>query len=389
MLKTQTKYHRYIYTAIVVLTSMLAVYIRYLGRDFLSADLVNCLTSWYHEIVNAGPGIDALLNYTGDYAFPYVFLIWLLSKLPIPFQYGVKILSSLFDFGLAVVIGMIIQFFRPKQSASFCIGYCATLFFPNVFLNSSFWGQCDSIYTFFLFSSFLCYLHKKYPWMMIFFGMAFSFKLQSIFFLPFLLIAYWLEREFSILQFLYVPAVMLVANIPIMIAGRSPTVIITQYTWQATGYPWLYYFYPNPYFFFQARPYYLFSTGVVFLAVTVFLIFVVLLIKHKTHLNNDNVLSILFWIAFTCPFFLPSMHERYGYFAELLALILALVDIRKVWVVVVITLCTLPMYLYVLGIIGNPLWLQGSTAICNIILYLCFTLMLWKKLFQKGKIESC
>lgn len=386
-LKTQTISNRFPIYAIMLFVSILALYIRYLGRNVLSADFENCLSSWYDEIVGAGPGIDALLSYTGDYAIPYAFLIWLLSKLPLPFLYSVKMVNVVFDFGLAVMVGKIVKFFKPQNNTSFFLGYCVTLLLPNVFLNSSFWGQCDAIYTFFLLAAFLCYLYKKYPAMMLMLGLAFSFKLQSIFLLPFILIAYWLQREFSILQFFIIPTTMLAMNIPSIVAGYSPMITFTQYVRQANGYPWLYYFYPNLYFFFQARPYYLFSTGAVFLAVAALLIFVVLLVKRNVELKRDNLLPILLWTAYTCVFFLPSMHERYGYFAELAAVILALVNFRKSWIALIMMLCTFPKYLYALNFAGNSLWIQFVTVVGNTFLYILYTCMLWRQLFQTERGE--
>lgn len=371
--------------ALLLIVSALGLYIRYLGRNALSADMQNCLDSWYREIVGAGPGINSLLSYTGDYAIPYAFLIWLLSKLSIPFLYSIKMVNVVFDFGMAILVGLIAQHFKPENKNIFCWGYCITLLLPNVFMNSSFWGQCDVIYTFFLLAALLCYLRKRYVFMMIFFGMAFAFKLQSVFLLPFILIAYWLKKEFSILQFLFIPVTMLVLNIPAMVAGYSPMITFTQYVRQATGYPWLYYFYPNFYLFFQARPYYLFSTGAVMLTMAALLIFVVLLVEKKVSLDQDNLLPILLWTAYTCVFFLPSMHERYGYFAEIIAVILGLVNIRKSWIACGMILCVIPKYLYAVNFTGNPMSIQILTAVGNTLLYLIFTCILWHQLFQRER----
>lgn len=382
---TQTNRHRLIKYAILLFISFIAVYIRYLGRDVLSDDIKNCVTGWYNELVSAGPGLNSLLNYTGDYAMPYVFLIWLISKSSLPLIYSIKIIHALFDFGLAVVMGKIIKYFRPENDNSFCWGYCITLLLPNVFLNSCYWGQCDVIYTFFLFAAFLSFLYKKYPIVMIFFGIALSVKLQSVFFLPFLLIAYWLLKEFSVLQFLIVPVVMLVMNIPAMIAGYSPLITFAAYNRQINGYPWLYYFYPNLYFFFQARPYYLFGSGAILLTVTAFLIFVVLLVEKKVELNRENMVPILLWTAYTCTFFLPTMHERYGYFAEMIAVILGILNFRRSWVPIGMLLCILPKYLSALYVIENSSAIQMVTAVGNTCLYVVFTCILWHGLFQEER----
>ncbi len=386
-MKTRKNSHGYINYLIIASISFIALYIRYLGRDVISGDFEDCLNSWYLEVTTPGPGIDSLLAYTGDYPMPYAFMIWLLGKLPIPFLYSLKMVNTLFDFIMAVLIGKITAYFKPENKNSFCLGYCITLLLPNVIINSAFWGQCDGLYTMFLFAAFYCWLQKKSPAMMIMFGLAFSYKLQSVFLLPFVLIVYWLEKEFSILQFLIIPATMLVMNIPAVIAGYSPAITFTKYMGQAGGYPWLYYFYPNLWFFFQARPYYLFSTGAIMLAVTALLIFVLLLVKRNVMPSRANALHILLWTAYTCGFFLPSMHERYGYFMELTAVIIAIVNIRRLWLPLIMILCTLPKYLYAVGVGENPLWLQMAEAIVNTLLYLSYTCLFWQKLFRK-KAES-
>lgn len=381
-MRAQANARRAIEYVVLLSFSIMAIYVRYLGRNVISADFRGCLTTWYQELVAAGPGIDALLSYTGDYAMPYVFIVWLLSKLPVSFLYSLKVVNSCFDFGLAVIVGKIAACLNPENKYSFCWGYCITLMIPNVFLNSSYWGQCDAIYTFFLLAAFLCCLQKKYPLVMILFGAALSFKLQSIFMLPFLLIIYWFKKEFSALQFLLVPATMFFLNIPAMIAGHSPTVIFTSYARQTGGYPWLYYFYPNLYFFFQGRPYYLFSAGTIMLAITALLVFVVLMVNKGIIPDRDNMLPILLWTAYTCVFFLPSMHERYGYFAEITALIFGLVNIRKSWVAVGMILCTIPKYLYALDLGGNSHTIQAVTAIGNTCVYMAFTCAIWHQLFE-------
>lgn len=381
-MKTQANARHAIEYVVLLSFSIIAIYIRYLGRNVLSNDFRSCLTSWYQELVAAGPGIDSLLSYTGDYSMPYVFIIWLLSKLPVSFLYSIKVVSMCFDFGLAVIVGKIVAYLNPKNNYSFCWGYCVTLMIPNVFLNSSYWGQCDAIYIFFLMAAFLCCLQKRYTLVMILFGVALSFKLQSIFLLPFLLIVYWFKKEFSALQFMLVPVVMFIMNIPAMIAGYSPKIMVTAYIRQASGYPWLYYFYPNLYFFFQGRPYYLFSTGAIMLAITVLLVFVVLMVKKEIIPDQDNMLPILTWTAYTCVFFLPSMHERYGYLAEIAAVIYGLINIRKLWVAAGMILCIFPKYLYALDLTGNSYAMQTATAIGNTCVYMAFTCVIWHQLFE-------
>ena len=382
------KNQRFVIYTVILAVSLVALFLRLSGLDVISGDFRDCLNVWHMEIAGAGPGLEALLHYTGDYAMPYAFVIWLLGKLPFPFLYSLKGFHILFDFLLAVVAGKIIKELKPKNPFAFCQGYCVTLLLPNVILNSSFWGQSDGLCAAFLLAAFYCWLLERYPAMMLLFGIAFSFKLQAVFFLPFLLIAYWQGRKFSIFQFLLVPLAMLVMNIPAVMAGYPLSITFTKYIGQTGEYPWLYYFYPNLWFFFQARPYYLFSAGAMLLAVSALLLFVVLLVQKKVVPDHRSGLAIALWIAYTCCFFLPSMHERYGYFCEILAVLLALVHIRGIWLPAGMILCVLPKYLYAFDLVGNPLWLQGLEAAGNTFVYLLFTCILWQKLFQDNKTNA-
>jgi hypothetical protein len=124
------------------------------------------------------------------------------------------------------------------------------------------------------------------------------------------------------------------------------------------------------------------------LTITALLIFVELLVKRNPGIAEKNVLPVLLWTAYTCVFFLPSMHERYGYFAEMVAVIWAIVNIRTIWIAVFMMLSTLPKYLYAIYLMDNPLWLQMAESILNTLVYVAFTCILWKNLFRE-KEEIC
>jgi len=387
-MKTRPQYQAPFRYLIFIAVTLFGCYIRYLGRDFISGDFANCLYTWYLEMTEAGPGIESLQANTVDYPIPYAFLVWLLAKLPFSFLYSLKTLHGIFDVILAVIAGKIVQHYRPGSPDSFYWGYCITFLIPNIFINSCYWGQCDGLYSTFMLAAVLCWLKEKYPLMMIMAGIALSYKLQAIFILPFLLIIYWLQRKFSIFQFLLIPATIFIMNIPALFAGYSPSIILTKYLGLTGGYPWLYYFYPNLWLFFQGRPYYFFSSGAILLTLSVLLVFVVLLIKKNITLSRENVLPILLWTVYTCVFFLPSMHERYGFFAELIAVIIAIINRRSLWLPLTLMLGTLPKYLYALNLMGNSIELQMATAICNICVYFIFTVLFWRWLFN-GKPELC
>ena len=174
---------------------------------------------------------------------------------------------------------------------------------------------------------------------------------------------------------------MIVVNIPAFLAGIPLTEVFRAYVEQSGGYPWLYYFYPNLWFFFQATPYYMFSSGAILLTLTALMIFVVLVIVKKAEITESRILPVLLWLAYTMVFFMPHMHERYGFLAEMLAVVWAVTDRRKIWLAVGMFVSIFPKYLDALYLIEINKAFQGCLAGANTIVYLVFTCVLWKVLF--------
>lgn len=370
----------------VIIVSVLGLVMRCLGLNCQSSDL-GVLTRWYQELLEAGPSIDALYSFRGDYPLSYIFIIWLLTKVPIDFTYTIKFASIILDYLMAFLFGKVAETIYPAKQKSFCLGYSIVMFLPTVVMNSAFWGQSDCFYGAFVMGVLLCLLKEKYPQMMIFLGLAFSYKLQTVFILPFLLMYYWTERKFSARLFLIVPAVMIGMHIPAMVAGYSPMIAFSQFMGQSGAYPYLYYFYPNFWFFFQAQPYFRFGMSATFMTITALLIFVVLLVKKNVRITNDRVLPIAMWIMFTCVMFLPAMHERYTYMPEILACLYGIKHPKKIWLPIGLLVAIIPKYLWTFGVIANPIWLQAFTSIVCIATYLGFTVVLFKELFM-NKVEA-
>ncbi len=367
---------------LLVLLTAAGTLLRYLGMPYETSDL-RVLTSWYQQMVDAGPSIHALASFRGDYPLSYIFIIWLCTKIPLDFAISIKLFSIVLDYLMAHLFGRVAEYLYPSKGYSYCLGYGIVMLLPMVFLNSAFWGQSDNFYAAFLIGMLLCLLKGKYPQMMIFLGLAFSYKLQTVFILPFILIYYWLEKKFSILQFAIVPVVMMIINIPAIIAGYPPTIAITQFMGQSGAYPWLYYFYPNFWFFFQGQPYFRFSLSAIFLAIMALLIFVILLVKKNVHITSDRVIPVVIWVMYTCVMFMPSMHERYTYMPEILATLYGIKHRDKLYLPIGLGLSVLPKYLWALGFIDDPIWMQWIASALCIAVYLIFTLQLWKELFCK------
>lgn len=169
-----------------------------LGRIALiratSGDFRLFLHPWYLTIKQGG--IASLSHQIGNYGIPYQFIILILTLLPIKDLYAYKLFSIIFDYLLAICVALLACRLSKSERKEniFLICYSVVLMLPTVILNSSWWAQCDSIYTTFIILSFLSLFYEKNVLSFIFFGIALAFKLQAIFLLPFYLFLY-LERK--------------------------------------------------------------------------------------------------------------------------------------------------------------------------------------------------
>ncbi len=189
-------------------------------RRFVSGDAACDLLPWYEQIKGAG-GFQGVGEQVGTYNMLYQFLIAVMTYLPIKPLYAYKILSCVFDYLLALVAAWLIYDFSKKESVGSIsreeffsenltlekekwkavIVYGLIVLSPIVFINSALWAQCDAIYAFFIFISFLLFCKEKYAKSFIFYGIAVAFKLQAVFLLPFFLFVYFAKKNFSIIYF--------------------------------------------------------------------------------------------------------------------------------------------------------------------------------------------
>ncbi len=333
------------------------VFLRYFMRAVVSSDASCCLLPWYDEIKNAG-GLSALKKQVGNYNMLYQILISIMTYLPIEPLYAYKILSGIFDYALAAAVGIIIYDAVSEHKKELALaGYAAVLFSPIVLLNSAAWAQCDSIYCFFILFAFYFLMKERYGLTFIFLGLAFAFKLQAIFALPFFALAWFIKKKFSLLNFLLIPAVMLLPAIPAALMGRKHAFlsVFTIYADQASLYEALYMNYPSFWAIFfsgedQGYGYTCFKNAAIGLAIVLMIALAVVWVRKKASLSTPpSGLYLLFLLTYTCVLFMPAMHERYGYLYEILAILIAILNKKTrplLFPLYTITLLTYGNYLF-------------------------------------------
>lgn len=375
---------RYILLFLLGAITILAVFIRICGMDFQSDDFNSFLNPWWGIIKYSD--FTGLAAQVGNYNIPYQIIIYLMTLLPLNALYAYKIVSIIFDFVLAISTAMLIySFAKSNARLKAVIAYSAVLLSATVIFNSSFWAQCDSIYTSFIILAIL-FLHKDKPIAsFVFTGIAFAFKLQTVFILP-VLLYYWIStKKISILHFFIIPAVDVIMCLPAIIMGRPFIDIITIYAEQTDYGKLIQMNCPNFYALMcdgnDMTYYYLFKQFSVFLTIAVLGIMMCIIIYKKVDLKNIEVfLLTTAWTVFTCIMFLSSMHERYGYLLDIILIVYAAVSAKHLWLPIVSTLISLRGYCYYL--FSYELVSLKVTAIICTALYVYITFLLVKTIFK-------
>ncbi len=321
----------------LVVAVIINVAIRLSLRGFTNSDLSVPLTNWYNELKSTG-GFAGLGHQLNDcsYNLPYLTLIAFFTYLPFSPSDAYKVSSGIFDFVQAFAVAWFVyNIVKDHKVNKAVLSFIIAISSPIVLLNSAGWGQCDSIYTAFTLIA-LVYLYKEeFIKAFIFLGLALSFKLQAVFVLPLFVFYYFTKRKFSILHFAIIPIVMEIMSIPAIIAGRGIFDIFKIYLNQTDWYPRMSMNYPtfwtiinNEYTVDSAETYRILK---VFAIMTVALILGCIMyawIYTEVELNAKNLIYMAFICVYTCVEFLPGMHERYGYTAEILLIVILFYNIR-------------------------------------------------------------
>ena len=371
----------------LVAISVLGLIIRLFFIKFETSDYTGFLSPWFEQLKNDG-GLMGMANYTGNYNYAYVTVLALLTYLPIRSLYSIKAVSILFDFGCASVGALLGKKAFSGSKRTFTLIYGIVLLSPIVVINSSLWAQCDSVYTFFVLLTIYLFLCEKYSFAMFIFGIAFSFKLQAVFVLPLLILLYLVNKNFSVIHFLMIPAGIIAANIPgFIFSGKGPVGFVKTYIEQIKDpVRMLTQNFPNIYYWISAWHYDLYKkVGIVFTASVFLIVFLIIYGKVKK-IENRQIVSMALWSILCCVYFLPNMHERYGYAAELLCIIWAFGHVKWSWYPVVLN--TIILFCYFCVIYGYNLFLFQTYSVVNILMFVAFTIYVLIDLTKSAELSD-
>ena len=325
---------------------LLALIVRLPWTNIITWDYILYLEGWYTFIVDNGHFAAFKYDFY-DYNPTYLYLLSLGSLL-LPNLKGyivIKGISIIFDFVLAFFVYKCVSLKYSRSKVVPCLAALVTLFFPTVILNSSAWGQCDSIFSSFLVACLYAHLSGRQIGTFVAFGLSFIFKPQAVFLMPFFL---WLlvKKQVSGRYFFWSLLVYVVAILPAWAIGRPLGSLLLIYfnlnvasdqDLLTENAPNLYQWIPNRYFSW-------YPVGVVFAAIVVIVI-ALLVYKSRVEMTDNLVIYLATFSVLLMPFILPKMHDRYYFTADIIAIILAFYLPKYWYAPVIIGMTSLLVYL--------------------------------------------
>ncbi|MCR5704263.1 MAG: hypothetical protein K6G85_06540 [Eubacterium sp.] len=371
--------------------TILGMGIRICGIDFESGDFRDFLNPWWNII--KGMGLEGVSKKVGNYNMPYQTITFLMTLLPWKSIVAYKTLSIIFDFVMAMG-GMLFVYEVTKSQAKAVVGYALTICSVNVFLNSAFWAQCDSIYVAFIILAIYFLMKDRNEMSFIMLGLSFAFKLQMVFILPVFLFYYVLTKKISVVHFLIILIVDVLMSLPALFLGRNVRDLYSIYVEQTDYGKKIQMNFPNFYAMIcdgADKTYYeLFKGFSIMLTIAILGFMLAMFIYKQVDLTNKKYfLMTAIWTSFTCIMFLSSMHERYSYLLDILLILFAIVYGELIIPAILSNLISLRGYSFYLF---NFNMLEfNHAAIINFGLYLYITYVLVKEILLKDeaqKIES-
>lgn len=398
-------------TVFILLVTVGGVVGRFFLWDIRSGDM-GVYLKWYNRAKECGglPGIYELGKRIKGYNALFQLLTAALTHIPVDPLYLFKFVWTLFDLLLAVGVGRLVYGLcgEDKKAASqkAAIAYGLSFLSMNVIFNSAAWGQSDAVYVSLIIWSLVFIFNDKPFRSFILLGLAFAFKLQTVFILPFFVFLYVYKKSFSCLYFLSLPGMLLLSALPRQIVGllspvsvnaaenaaaaasKTPALrglpgIINVYIGQIASGSRMYLEYPSFWAFFPNEDpdvftdFYKFRNAAIVFTFMVLALLMYMMLRQEKAFDRCRLMYAAMVLCFTTVYFLPTMIDRYGYLYEILAIVLIFADRRSI---IPAALLHLVMFYQIAGRVGMetlPVSMQQLSFIMLIIygmyLYLLFS----------------
>lgn len=376
---------------LIIFATVFGCSIRYALRNVVAGDYKMFFEPWVATLREAGGGFQGLsaeFEYV-DYTTPYLLILSFISICPF-FNTLIlmKMVSVFFDFVAAIAVGFIVYEMTDKKQSGY-MAYAVMLFVPTIVANGAMWAQCDIIFTSFVMLSLLFMLKDKPRVSLIFYGIAFAFKLQTLFIAP-LYVLLWVKKKMKIQHFLWLPIMYFIGIIPSWIAGKNLWDLLTVYLFQANGEMDIYklsHKFPNVYQIIGTDSFLReYADAGIYFTLAVLMVLMYYIAQKTFTFTKDLIIRMGMFFVMVVVFFLPHMHERYGILADVLSVIVAFSNPRKFYVPLIAIGCSFAGYtMYLAQQTVIPL---SVYAILYAGLMIDLGIGIYKEINQKGEVAD-
>ena len=271
--------------------------------------------------------------------------------------------------------------YRRRVLYRSCLVGAVVWLLPTVIVNSAYWGQCDSMYTFFCLATLYWLRKDKFILAFVFLGLAFSCKLQAIFLLPFIGTYYLVSKRFSVFNVLISVAVLWLSGALAFAYGRSLLEPWTIYQNQTLDYNEMFLNFSS-FWVVLGNDYNALEGFAILFTLIAVLAGAFVCMNNKRFLDaKENYYAIAAWFVWTMVLFLPSMHDRYAYALDIMLVLMGLIHRRYLKYALLSVLIS--FYHYGFYLVEERYQESIVLAAVYVLAYLHFSMTLYKQL--KGR----
>lgn len=329
---------------LLIFSSIIGVIVQISGFSFESGDWIYCYEPWFQNVIDKG-GIMALGSKISDYPSGFDLFFSLSTYIPLSPLASFKLVIAIFLFICAIaayLITMQINTGNQKSKIYASLSYSVVVLLPSMILNTSVWGQVDSMWVSFMLIAIYFICKKNYGLAFLFVGISLSTKQVAIMIIPALGLLYLREKKVSIIHFLNILVGYFLMSIPAIIMGKSIKDIISPCLNYGTGVTaTIVMNFSNIYALMTPYPSWSsWVTNEIFSDIgkwfCIFVIGIVILVMHykKVNVTGSNFLLVATMFVVIFCNFLPGVHDRYMILADVLSIVYVVTSkrINEIWI---------------------------------------------------------
>ena len=292
--------------------------------EHVSGDYEIYLANWMDKF-RAVSFREGMRQNIGEYNVLYQYILFLITRLPVPALYAVKTASFVGD---ALLSGACARLAGQGKRQN-AVALCAALLLPVSVLNGGMFAQCDGLYAACALWGLAFSLEGKPTAGAICFALSLAFKLQAMFILPVVAVL-WSARKLRLADALTFLLTLAATALPALLGGKSVGQILSIYIGQTGLYNGLTYNAPGFFGLMNTNglDVYAYGNFGMMLALGAVCALLAHAMPRAEKMDRTDWVRTSLLMVLLCVFLLPRMHERYFYLADVLAVVLACRDKR-------------------------------------------------------------